>query len=463
MKWLNILTIAFVICFCTNMSAAQVDVEMQLNNAGFESYDHFKAALYLNNDEQPLNDVWIFGILEIYGEFYYWPTFTNEVSFQESTIAVGESWIDFLEFDFPDIDDVIPFGPMSFWGAWYRNENEYGFDVQEFWLDSDHKWTPTPVPTATPVATDTPVVTASPTVEPTATPTQVPSATPAATATPQQAPPGFAYIPAGSFTMGSSPSEPCHNSAETVHQVTLTRSFYMLETEVTRQMWANLQVSHPALPDDPSNLTHSPTMEHPVNRSTWYEAILFLNLLSQQEALDPCYFKDSGFTTPVNETNYSSDPIYCDFDAFGYRLPTESEWEYACRAGTTGPFSCDEPNYTTSSCGFCIPDYHLELELHSVFCGNSSGSSEPVSSKLPNPWGLYDMHGNLLEWCWDWSWTYPGDSTDPTGPDDGLFKVRRSGSFNDQPELCRSADRNANSPGYRNGYLGFRYVRLATD
>ena len=236
----------------------------------------------------------------------------------------------------------------------------------------------------------------------------------------------------------------------------------MMTTEVTRQMWADLKAVQPTLPNDPSWRRYSPTMNHPVQMTTWYESVLFANLMSVQYGYAQCYYKDEAFTIPVDATNYASETFYCKFTANGYRLPTESEWEYACRAGTTTTFSCNETNYASGNCSYCKEGMHPTLEQYCVYCANDPGSSAVVGSKLPNPWGLHDMHGNVYVWCWDWEGTYPiGSVLDPIGPNSGSCRVQRGGGWGMHAEYCRSAHRNCYSPGYRNIYRGFRLVMTA--
>lgn len=419
---------------------AVIDVNMVLNEHGFVSYDHFQAMLYLNNHGAVVPNASIFGVLEISGEFYFWPSFNTSVDFATMGIAEGEFQLNFLEFNFPNIDAIIPFGPMNFWGAWYVDNGHYGYDVQEFWLGGAYKWTPTPVPGT---ATNTPAPTKTPTPAP-PTPIEV------------------VYISPGEFTMGSPSDEACSDPDEGQHKVTLTRAYYMMRTEVTRQMWADLKQFQPELPSDPSDTPQSPTMNHPVQKASWCESILFANLLSVKYSFTRCYYKDEGFATPVDETNYSSGTIYCDFSANGFRLPTESEWEYACRSGTTGSFSCTEPNYDYLTCGTCTLGILPTLEQYCVFCACSSGLTAVAGSKLPNPWGLYDMHGNVLELCWDWYDTYPTESvTDPIGPSSGSSKTLRGGFWIDNPLYCRSASRDYTSAYSPVPYQGFRLVRNA--
>ncbi len=436
--WVRMFVISSILMCCwlpIVRAVIDIDVEMRLNNGGFTSFDHFKAEFYMNNLGAMTPGATIFGILEVLGEFFFWPSFTTEVDFEIHDIDLDESYIVFLEFDFPDIDEFIPFGPMVFWGAWFLDMETWSYDFQEFWLASAHKWTPTPLPTVTPTPTPSPPL------------------------------PSFAYIPPGTYTRGSPEDEPCRLSEEgPQHQVTLTRGFHMMTTEVTRQMWADLKAVQPTLPGDPSNENYCRTMEHPGHRFTCYEAILFANLMSLQDGYTRCYYKDEGFTTPVDATNHDIDnEFYCDFSADGYRLPTEAEWEYAARAGTTGPFSADEPNYSSANCDTCSPSSPLDaLDSIAWWCGNSEDEAHPVGTRLPNPWGLYDMHGNVFEWCWDWYADYPsGPVTDPRGPSTGLFRVQRGGAWDNIAYGCRSAFRNGGYPDFRYYYQGFRLLRTA--
>lgn len=169
-----------------------------------------------------------------------------------------------------------------------------------------------------------------------------------------------------------------------------------------------------------------------------------------------------GFGTPVDATNYTTGPFYCDFDADGYRLATEGEWEYFTRAGTTGPFSCDEPNYTWATCGSpnCVSGKFPVLEQYAVFCANDPETTVVAGSKLANPWNLKDVHGNVFEWCWDWHGTYPsGPETDYEGADSGSSRVVRGGDWGDDAQSCRSAARYILTPGGRSYFLGVRFLR----
>ncbi len=189
---------------------------------------------------------------------------------------------------------------------------------------------------------------------------------------------------------------------------------------------------------------------------------MFSNLMSLRDGYTQCYYKDGAFTIPVDSTSYLSGVVYCHFNANGYRVPTESEWEYACRAGTTTAFSCDETNYNDSSCISCNAGTHPTLERYCVYCANDPGTAEPAGSRLANPWNLKDMHGNVWEWCWDVYGTYPaGSVTDPTGPISGSSRVYRGGSWDHDARLCRSASRIDLTPGFHYRYIGFRPVRFA--
>ena len=130
---------------------------------------------------------------------------------------------------------------------------------------------------------------------------------------------------------------------------------------------------------------------------------------------------------------------------YTYRLPTEAEWEYAARGGTTTLYS--------------FGNSPAQLGTHGWYADNSAETTHPVGQKLPNPWGLYDAHGNVWEWCSDWAGNYPGGSvTDPQGPASGTAKIIRGGSWFQTGTACRSANRDTNVAGSRNGDVGFRVV-----
>jgi len=172
--------------------------------------------------------------------------------------------------------------------------------------------------------------------------------------------------------------------------------------------------------------------KRPVERVQWLDAVKFCNDLSQKERLDT-YYDIKGEQVSIRGGS-------------GYRLPTEAEWEYACRAGTTTRWSCGDDGE----------------QLKSVACYGRGWEEGPivVGQKEPNPWGLYDMHGNVWEWCWDWFGNYASeDADDPTGPATGDRRVCRGGSFYDVAAFCRSAFRLDWLPANLNIYVGFRVSR----
>ena len=325
--------------------------------------------------------------------------------------------------------------------------------------------TPTMPPTDTPTETPTAIPTDTPTAEPTDTPspspTDVPTETP--TVTPIQVSIGnmILVIP-GTFTQGSPVTEIGRGAQETQFTHVLTNAFYAMETEVTRQMWADLLALQPSLPGDPSDVSASSTMSHPAQNIIWYEAILFCNLLSLQNGYQQCYFKDTAYTIPVDATNYLSGTFYWNTLANGYRLPSEGEWEYLCRGGTTTPFSCPEPLYSLSTYQSCVPGTLPTLEQYCVYCANGPTTTDPVGSKLSNPLGFKDVHGNVWEWCWDIYNTYPtGTAYDYTGPGVGTNRIMRGGSWwFSYAQNCRSANRSDLLPTDRYSVIGFRIVRL---
>ena len=347
--------------------------------------------------------------------------------------------------------------------------------------------TPTKTPTKTPIPTKTPTpfpwATKTPTPFPWATKTPTPfptfaTMTPTPTRTPTPTPkPGDLYatdpivgnmrfVRAGTFSQGSGETEPCRIwEYERIFTHILTRNIAVMETEVSRLMWAFLQDSRPTLPNDPSWDIHSPGPNYPVQQNTWCVSLLFANLLSLQNGFTRCYYTDAGYTIPVTASNYTTGPFYCNFNADGYRLPTEGEWEYFTRAGTRTPFLCDEPYFTSNSCTLCDPGTLQTLEKYCVYCANNPGNrADVVGSKLPNLWNLKDVHGNIYEWCWDWwSGSYPtGTVTDYVGPSSGTDRVYRGGCFNSTPRSCRSASRAYCHPSNSHSRLGFRLVRTVS-
>ncbi|MCP4663107.1 MAG: formylglycine-generating enzyme family protein [bacterium] len=231
-------------------------------------------------------------------------------------------------------------------------------------------------------------------------------------------------LPGGTFVMGSPEDEPERRDIEVRHQVTVS-PFLMSRTTVTRGDYKRIM----DLDDAPG----PGRAKHPVTEVTWFDAVRFCNRLSEEAGLEPCYEVENEEVSWIN-------------DSGGYRLPTEAEWEYAARAGTEGRWS--------------FGDDQARLGDFAWFDDNSGNEAHPVAKKEPNPWGLYDMHGNVLEWCWDVFAEYDtGPAADPRGPKSGALRVLRGGSYWGGPWGLRSADRDGDGPVGRNGGIGFRCVR----
>jgi uncharacterized protein YjdB len=283
---------------------------------------------------------------------------------------------------------------------------------------------------------------------------------------------GMVKINAGIFMMGSpgdSPGEePWRDSGEFQHQVTLTRGFYMGIYPVTQEKYQAVVGANPSAFTTPVLPDETSTAKRPVEYVTWFDAVEFCNKLSNQEGLTPVYEIKS--RSPI-----SGNPIYDaivtpNWNADGYRLPTEAEWEYACRAGTTTPFNfpviVDDviTGYGTDTITTDQANYNGKLTYPggaSVADGLSRERTTEVDAFLPNEWGLYDMHGNVFEWCWDVYGSYAITAqTDPLGPAvSGSIRVGRAGSWGNFGRGVRSAFRSYDSPSSRSNNIGFRIVR----
>jgi formylglycine-generating enzyme required for sulfatase activity len=193
--------------------------------------------------------------------------------------------------------------------------------------------------------------------------------------------------------------------------------------------------------------------DRPVENVTWFDAVEFCNRSSLLAGKPPVY----GITNITREGNHiTGAEVTADWAATGYRLLTESEWEHACRAMSQTAF-CDG-GITNLLCAPVDPD----LDTVGWYCGNAVGATHDVGGKNPNGWGLYDMHGNVSEWCWDWWGTYPAEVTfDPLGPESGTLRVFRGGSQHSDAQHCRSAVRGYDLPGHRDAFIGLRIARTA--
>jgi formylglycine-generating enzyme required for sulfatase activity len=256
------------------------------------------------------------------------------------------------------------------------------------------------------------------------------------------APDDFICINGGTFTMGSPANEVDRVNNEVQHQVTVS-SFYMGKYEVTQKEWYDVMgttVRQQRDKEDESSSICGEGDNYPMYYVNWFEAVEYCNKRSQREGLTPAY--------TISGTN-----VTWNKNANGYRLPTEAEWEYACRAGTTTPFSTGN-NITTSQA-----NYDGNYPYNNNAKGEYRQKTTPVGSFSPNAWGLHDMHGNVYEWCWDWYGSYSsGAQTDPTGASSGSYRVIRGGFWFSSADHVRSADRGNIRPSIRDYGIGFRLV-----
>jgi formylglycine-generating enzyme required for sulfatase activity len=248
-------------------------------------------------------------------------------------------------------------------------------------------------------------------------------------------------IGAGSFLRGSTRGDFLE---QPVVRVTLSLPLLVGIYEVTQAEWERVMGTSPS---------YNRGDRLPVENISWMDAIDFCNRLSIRHGLVPCY-------------HIRGDTVSCDWNATGYRLPTEAEWEYCARAGTTTDVFTGNIGQPL---GECSPTDTLDPVLDRIawYCKNSDYQTHPVGLKEPNPWGLYDIIGNVAEFVWDWSDGRPyssSDTLDPRGPVTGAIRRIRGGSFLDGARQCRAAARQyASSPTRPKFFVGFRLVRRASQ
>ena len=254
-------------------------------------------------------------------------------------------------------------------------------------------------------------------------------------------------VPGGSFLMGSDQGEP---DERPVHEVAL-RGFAMDKHEVTQDQFARLELPNPSQFKGPRN---------PVEQVRWSDAAEFCNARSVAEGLEPCY----------DERTFA-----CDFEASGYRLPTEAEWEYACRASSHEPLAPPSGSASSievrSSAEWGFNGGAEKLRNHACYAGNAGRGTDPVGRKKPNRWGFLDLHGNVAEWVhdvYDPGYYAASPRVDPRGPAAGKERVLRGGSWRADAESCRPSRRLHDVPGitdacFAQNTYGFRCVRRLTQ
>ena len=248
-------------------------------------------------------------------------------------------------------------------------------------------------------------------------------------------------IPAGTFRMGSAADDnDARPNEKPQHQVRITKPFYLGIYEVTQAQYESVIGSNPSYfsptGDGKDKVAGRSTSEYPVERVSWKDAVKFCNALSRKESLKP-FYEENGENVAILDRRGS-----------GYRLPTEAEWEYACRAGSAARYSFGN-----------APALLLE---HGWIEANSGGVSHPVGEKRPNGFGIYDMHGNVCEWCsdlWDAGYYKKSPEVDPPGPLVAPFRLTRGGTWQNSGLAARSAFRNEGRPGVKASNRGFRLAR----
>ena len=274
-------------------------------------------------------------------------------------------------------------------------------------------------------------------------------------------PAGLVLIPHGSFKRAESTSNPSHT-------VTLTKDFYICDHEVTQKEWFDVMG---VKQEDMYATDKGWGDNYPVYYVNWYAAIAYCNKRSVKEGLTPCYTVSGitnwgtlDFASIPTSSNSTWNAATCNWTATGYRLPTEAEWEYAAlgnykdNSHWTGYIDSNHPSANV----FAGYDETNALGDYAWYSGNASSKTHEAKKKTENSYSLYDMSGNVSEWCWDWRDNYDSANvTDPTGAPSGSGRVYRGGNWSSSAGICSVADRGDYNPYSRYNYIGFRVVRNA--
>jgi formylglycine-generating enzyme required for sulfatase activity len=252
-------------------------------------------------------------------------------------------------------------------------------------------------------------------------------------------------IPAGEFIMGNTGEYVGDTTEFPIHKVTLNKSFYIGKYEVTQVQWTAVMGEH---------VFYYIGDNMPVHTLCWNEVIEYCNKLSEIDGLEKCYTINMNSAKKLTDNRVT---VSIDWSKNGWRLPTEAEWEYACKAGTNSDYY-NGNLLVEKSCS----QLDINLDKSAWYCTNHSVEKHlsNVGLKQPNNFGLYDMLGNVYEMCWDWwNYKYTGDETNPTGPASGFFKTVRGGSTEKYACFCRSSHRYMQTTYQEFNVTGFRVCR----